>query len=101
MEVDHWNHDGLDNRRENLRVCTKAQNNHNCRKHRWHNGEYTSSKYKGVCWNKTEKKWMAYIHRKTLGYFRTEEEAALAYNAAATRDFGEFAVLNDIPEQSA
>lgn len=92
--VDHCNRDKLDNRRINLRICTKQQNNMN------KITEYGSSKYKGVGFKKDINKWRAYIQidRKFihLGYFRTETECALAYNKKATELFGEFACLNEI-----
>lgn len=91
--VDHINHNGLDNRRENLRVCTYSQNLMNMRKTRG------SSKYKGVSFHKRAKKWMAYIKkgdRKHIGYFDDEISAAKAYNEEARRIFGRFALLNNI-----
>lgn len=95
MDSDHINNDRLDNRRCNLRVCTRTQNNANCRKR--DNG---SSKYKGVGWYKRYRKWHARIRingtRKHLGYFDDEREAALVYNEAARKYFGEFARLNAI-----
>jgi hypothetical protein len=92
--VDHINHDGLDNRKINLRIVTPAQNNYNCRKRK---GEH-SSKYKGVSLDKREKRWRADISYKCkrihLGYFDNEEEAAKAYDEAAKELYGEYAVLN-------
>lgn len=93
-ETDHINHDGLDNRRSNLRPATSAQNKANMRKRpgRW------SSPYKGVFWNRQCGKWQAEIvtNRKPryLGRFVNEVDAALAYDAAARELFGEFAYLN-------
>lgn len=91
--VDHINHDGLDNRRENLRVCTEQQNHQNRSKR---NG--TSSKFKGVYWNKQTQKWRAQIkagkNRLSLGLHDSEEDAARAYDKAAQEHFGEFACLN-------
>ena len=90
---DHINHDTLDNRRANLRACTRDGNNRNVRgrKHR-------ISRYKGVSPNK--KRWMAQItfQRQVhhLGTFDTQEEAARVYNEAAIRLHGEFAYLNDV-----
>ena len=92
--LDHINHDGLDNRRENLRPCTASQNHANQRKRT----EHTSSKYKGVHWAKDRNKWRASICVEgrwyKLGAFNTEEEAATVYNAAAQKAFGVFAGLN-------
>jgi hypothetical protein len=98
-DVDHRNHDTLDNRRENLRVCTRTENlgNQRIRTH-----EHKTSRYKGVHfqWNR-KKCWVAriYYDSKTyyLGHFMTEEEAALAYNEKARELYGEFAHLNTVP----
>ena len=93
MHVDHINGNGLDNRRENLRLCTNSQNHMNRKTHR-----DSSSKYKGVSWNKRNSKWQAYIgsgiKRKNLGYFASESDAAKAYDIKAKECFGEFARLN-------
>ena len=93
-EVDHINGDKTDNRRENLRLATNAQN---CANQGKPKGTY-SSEYKGVHWNKQNKKWRArimvdgkLIH---LGYFTDEMDAASAYDEAAMEYFGEFAKLN-------
>ena len=99
-EVDHINHDGLDNRRCNLRVCTRSQNLQNQRFSRG-----GSSKYRGIYYSRKKNKWRAQIgikaHKKTyLGYFDDEKEAAKAYDVAAKELFGEFACLNFKGEQS-
>ncbi|HKN85646.1 MAG TPA: AP2 domain-containing protein [Nitrospiraceae bacterium] len=95
--VDHKDLDGLNNRRNNLRPCTHAQNQRNRPKRR---GTH-SSKFKGVYWNKREKKWVACmsVNDRTLylGIFTDEVDAAKAYNQAAIRHSGEFAWLNPIP----
>lgn len=98
MEVDHINGDGLDNRRKNLRIVTRKQSARNSRVKR-----NSRSGYKGVfkTRNKTRNPWYAQLYisgRKTinLGYFRTPEEAALAYNAAAQSHNGEYAWLNKV-----
>ena len=97
MEVDHINHNGLDNRRENLRLCNRKQNARNQRKQ-----SGCSSDYKGVSWFKASSKWRAQIHKDKvayyLGYFVDEAAAARAYNVAASELFGEFAMLNVIEE---
>lgn len=93
--IDHINGDTLDNRKENLRICTTVENGRNRKKEIG-----TSSKYKGVSWDKNASKWKARImfekDRMYLGLFICEKEAALAYNEAAKRLFGEFAKLNEI-----
>jgi hypothetical protein len=93
LVCDHINRHGLDNRKKNLRNCTKGENNLN------QGGERNSaSKYKGVYWKKDTKKWAACIKkggkRKHLGYFDDEAEAAKAYDDAARRLHGQFAGLN-------
>lgn len=88
--VDHANRDGLDNRRCNLRFCTKRQNN-------WNRSIQTNNKsgYKGVIWNKQCQKWQARIvlfgKQKHLGLFINPIDAASAYKAAARKHFKEFA----------
>lgn len=95
--VDHQNHNTLDNRRCNLRLCTPSQNQANRRKMAG-----TSSVYKGVYWHKGKARWQAAIkvngRHISIGRFKTAEAAALAYNAKASLYFGEFAFLNDIPD---
>jgi hypothetical protein len=96
-EVDHINHNPLDNRRFNLRIATSTQNSANQRKHRG------ISRFKGVGYDRrigvsAHSSWIArigisgkHIH---LGYFATEEDAARAYDKAAVQYFGEFALTN-------
>lgn len=97
LHVDHINHNKVDNRRGNLRGATNAQNSRNKIK----KGE-TSSKYKGVTWDKQNNKWRAAItvdyKSKKLGRFIEENDAARAYNEAAIMYFGEFALLNVIED---
>ena len=92
--IDHINHNGLDNRRANLRFVTTRQNSWNKRKNR---GNY-SSRYKGVAWSKSRKKWRTRITWNGrwifLGYFDDEEAAAMAYDAKAKELFGDYASLN-------
>lgn len=98
MELDHINGDGLDNRLENLRMVTHAQNQ--CNQHPSKIG--CTSKYKGVYYYKKYDKWRAQIKSvgimMFIGYFDIEREAALAYNRAAKEEFGEFACLNVLVE---
>lgn len=95
MEVDHINHDTLDNQRHNLRLCTHNENAYNnLRKTKSYSG------YKGVilCKDNRKLKWLSRImfNRKGifLGRFSTPEEAALVYDAKARELFGEFARCN-------
>lgn len=89
---DHRDGDGLNNRRNNLRVVTKSQNQMNQQKIRG------NSRFKGVCWDKSRGKWLATIRfeRKSynLGRFNNESDAACAYDKKAQELFGEFARLN-------
>jgi len=95
--VDHINHNGLDNRRANLRIVTNLQNSWNKRKQR---GNY-SSQYKGVSWSKRVGKWHVEIYYRGtkifIGYFDDEEAAARAYDAKALELFGDYAALNFPP----
>ncbi len=91
--VDHTNHDSLDNRKVNLRVCTQAQNLANSRMQ-----SSNSSGFKGVSWDKSRNKYSAKISvfNKTvnLGRFKEAVDAARAYDTAARKYFGEFAYTN-------
>jgi hypothetical protein len=90
LEIDHANCDKTDNRRENLRLATKGQNLSNVFKR----GGLTS-KYKGVCWKKSNKCWTAQVSHQGgviwLGHFNFEEDAHAAYCDAVTRLKGDFA----------
>lgn len=92
-QVDHKNHDGLDNRRSNLRICNQSQNNGNRRL-----SSGNTSGYKGVHWDGVRHLWRAYIRvdgrALHLGRFRDPESAAAVYDEAAIRHFGEFALTN-------
>jgi hypothetical protein len=95
MLVDHINHNGLDNRKANLRPATHSQN---CRNRTYINRKNSSSKYKGVTWHRHTKKWYVRIRhnnkRKTVGLFHDEIQAAKAYDEATRKFHGEFAVTN-------
>ena len=90
MVIDHINHDTLDNRKINLRICTQSQNQKNQKI-----SKSNTSGYKGVSWNKGEQKWVAMISadnkRHFLGYHTTKEIAYEAYLVASKKyhkDFG-------------
>jgi hypothetical protein len=90
-QTDHINHNGLDNRKENLRVCTCAENsmNQNIQKRNKYG-------YKGI--RKIGKKWQAYItlNKKWIhiGVYLSAEDAAKAYDKTAISLFGDFAKAN-------
>lgn len=90
--VDHINHNPLDNRRCNLRICSHEENAFN-RINTKH-----SSVYKGVTWHKAANAWCAQIAsngiKRHLGCFKDELDAAAAYDTAAILIHGEFACTN-------
>ncbi len=91
---DHVNLNKLDNRKSNLRICTQKENLRNRSKNK-----NNSSKFKGVFWHSTAKKWMVQIYADKfiyLGLFTNKKKAAFAYNIAAKIYHGEFAYLNKI-----
>lgn len=93
IPIDHINRNPLDNRKANLRICTQHQNTFN-------SGSRIDDKYKGVFQYRDGVRWVAQIgfnyHTHHLGIFDTPELAALAYNEAALKYYGEFAYLNDV-----
>ncbi len=94
-QVDHRSHDTLDNRRANIRKCTRSQNQANREKKRG-----CASRHKGVTRRKDSTRWRARIKHQgrwhRLGTFDDERDAARAYNVAALEYFGEFAFLNEV-----
>jgi len=92
--IDHINRDKLDNRFNNLRQITQAQNRMNS------TARTTKSRYKGVSYDKANKKWFTFIRangkRIWIGRFEKEAEAAIAYNKQAIKHHREFAVLNKV-----
>jgi len=96
MVVDHVDGDRLDNRRKNLRVCTQSENARNRHKHI----RTTTSKFKGVSYNKEISKWVARIrvdnNKYGLGSYYNELDAALAYNIGSVLLSPTFGKLNNI-----
>lgn len=94
-QIDHINENKLDNRKENLRICTSSQNRRNISVRK-----DNTSGYKGVTKYLYGDGWVAKINNgyKTinLGIFATLEDAAIAYNRKAIELFGEFSKLNII-----
>ena len=92
--VDHINGDRLDNRRENLRITDAKGNSQNAGK-RKPNGQ---SRFKGVCRGARGRNWRASIRQdgrtRFVGQFKTEEDAARAYDVAAAALHGSFAKTN-------
>lgn len=76
-DIDHINHDTSDNRLVNLRDVTRSTNMHNMRKPR-----HNASGVRGVCFDSTSRRWMAYVQVdrkfKNLGRFEKKEDAAVA-----------------------
>lgn len=95
MFADHKDGDGLNNQRNNLRLATRAENNRNSRVR-----SDNKLGFKGVYFRKDVGKFKAQLrcNKKSfgLGYYDTADQAAMAYNEAATKYFGEFARLNII-----
>lgn len=89
--IDHIDHNGLNNQRNNLRFATSRQNQQSRRKNQ-------SSLYKGVTYREDRGSWRARIRIDgeliSLGYYAAPEDAAKAYDVAAITHFGEFAFTN-------
>lgn len=88
--------EGLDYRKDNLVVCTIKERQRLLPKRK----SQTSSKYRGVSYSRTDKRWKAGIEVDgrsiNLGHFKYEEDAAVAYNKAARKHFGDIAYQNQI-----
>lgn len=95
IEVDHEKGNGLDNTRNNLRVCTKSQNQMNKG-----SKPNSTSIYKGVSWSTRDRSWI--VNAKSngksthLGRFKNEEDAARAYNKHIKESHGDFAKYNQV-----
>ena len=93
LVVDHINHNTLDNRSINLRICTQSQNIMNRRK-----PKNNTSGFKGVVWFKPVKKWQvcvrAYGKKYCVGYFKNKIQAAKAYDAKILQLHGDYSLTN-------
>ncbi len=96
-EFDHIDRDVFNNRKSNLRKCTHQQN---CANRSKPLTIGSTSQYKGVDYREGKRKWRARIKANnrqiSLGHFDNEVRAAKAYNRAAIKYFGEFALINII-----
>ena len=93
MHVDHRNHQGLDNRRSNLRLCTPTENRWNTQKRKGCRSEFLGVHHRPL----RKKPWMAKLIVNKKHYsrsFATELEAALYYDELVEELHGEFAKLN-------
>ena len=94
--IDHINGDGLDNRRDNLRIATLEQNQGNSKLRK-----DNTSGYKGISWHRNAKKWIVQLGNGKAcilygGLFTDKKEATKKYNEMARSKFGKFAKLNEI-----
>lgn len=90
LTVDHINHNRLDNRKQNLRICTLRENLWNkplCKKHK--------TGFKGVQ-KQSENSWATKFRHTYVGSYKTREQAAMVYNILARFVYGEFAYLNPV-----
>lgn len=93
VDVDHWDGEGLNDRRSNLRIATRSENMVNVPLR-----SSNTSGYVGVSWHRGAAKWRSAIKKNGrqihLGFFASAEEAARAYDVKARELFREFAQLN-------
>lgn len=98
METDHIDHNPLNNRRNNIRICTHQENQRN--KNPTQN---KTSQFKGVHWDKKSMKWRVSCKfngsQMYLGLFAKEIDAAKKYNEFATKNYGAYACINEISEE--
>ena len=92
--IDHIDGDNTNNRADNLRWCTAAQNTWNSKV-----STRNTSGYKGVSWSKAGKSWHAHItinnHFRSIGYYKDKRDAVVARRAVAHILMGEFVAANE------
>lgn len=97
-DIDHIDGDQANNAPNNLRYCSRSQNMQNQKPR-----TCGTSRFKGVNWDRSRHLWLARIcnngHQQNLGRFKSERQAAAAYNKAAKEIFGDFALLNILPRK--
>jgi hypothetical protein len=100
--VDHKDTNPQNNKIDNLRELDNSGNSRNSHKMK----KNTSSKYKGVCWYESNKKWRAYLYLNgkfiNIGLYINEDDAGQAYNDKI-RELGleEISVMNNTPQERA
>jgi hypothetical protein len=94
--IDHIDGNGLNNKINNLRKCTQQENCFNQKIQ----SRLKTSKFKGVCFDKSRNKWISSIHfngkQYYLGRYDNEVDAGLAYDKKAISLFGKFANTNEL-----
>lgn len=92
--IDHRDHNGINNCRSNLRICTRSQNSMNGTRSTNRHG------YKGIYYKKSHRRFVATVKvngkTKYFGGYKTAREAAISYNENAVKYYGEFASLNKV-----
>ena len=90
IRVDHKEHNTLDNRKKNLRICTDLDNN----KHRSGINKNNTSGYRNVTWDKSSNKWIVQLQingkNKTIGKFDNVDEAGLFAELKRKEIYGEY-----------
>lgn len=96
LQIDHKNRNKLDNRKDNLRLATNAQNQTNSLRKLC----FKTSRFKGVSWSKQKHKWEVRLSvdgkRIYAGRYTDEHEAARVYSALARHHYKEFALPNKV-----
>jgi len=90
LQVDHTDHNGLNNQKSNLRNCLSRQNRQNSLGERKYKGVYCAGTYG----------YIVRFRKRHIGTFKNEEDAARAYNEEAIKLYGEYACLNTIKEKA-